>query len=163
MGWSVFLLPPPFFCLARSEQGNDRVGIRYTIRDIGGNSWNHHSLATAAISLLNFPILLFCILLLIHQSFKESIGLDEASCPSRWSYPCFLNFLYSSLAAGLGLVVPPKPSFPLAYRGVQAAWARWSGQSVTFKWSLFRSRPESPPCFCSASPEETLLLVVAPT
>ena len=32
-----------FFCLARLEQSNDRVGVRYMVQDIGKYSRNHHS------------------------------------------------------------------------------------------------------------------------
>ena len=47
------------------------------------------------------------ILLRLHRSFTVSIGLDEASFPSRWAHPYFHCFLYSSLATGLGLSSHP--------------------------------------------------------
>ena len=42
------------------------------------------------------------ILLRLRRSFRVSIGLDEASFPSRWAYPYFQCFLYSPLATGPG-------------------------------------------------------------
>ena len=51
---------------------------------------------------------------------KVNIGMNEASCPSRWSHPYFLLILHSPLATGLGLVVSHELVLPLGYRSVQA-------------------------------------------
>ena len=48
------------------------------------------------------PILLQYPSTRLHRTFKVSIGLDETSCSSRWAYPYFHCFLYSSSATGLG-------------------------------------------------------------
>ena len=48
-----------------------------------------------------------CILMRLHRSFQVCIELDEASCPSGWSYSCIAVFLFYPFAAGLGLVVSP--------------------------------------------------------
>ena len=42
------------------------------------------------------------IILRLRRSFKESIAFVEASCPSRWFYPCFLVIFSSLLTTGLG-------------------------------------------------------------
>lgn len=45
------------------------------------------------------------IILRCRRSFNASTGLDEASCPGRWSYPDFDVFLRFSLAYLLGAVL----------------------------------------------------------
>ena len=118
VGWSVFFLQPSFLCLAMLEQSSDRVGIRYT------RHWSQLMEPSQFLRLLQFRCSRFyykyCIPLCKHQSFNVSIGLDEASCPSRWSDPYSFIILHPPSTNGLGLVVSPKLSLPLTYRGVQA-------------------------------------------
>ena len=93
-----------------------------------------------------------------------SIGLDEAAFPSRWAYPCFHCFLYSSLATGLGS--SSHPNFLQIYHTVACARRR-TGEFGKSMWIRLFSRPFrstvsrliSAPCKSSSSRRKIYLVL----
>ena len=82
---------------------NDRSGL-----DSRSNSPvpNHGATSVPSMSLFLETRFYCSILLRLHRSFKVSIGLDEASSPSRWAYPYFHCLL--CIGYRTGVVASPK-------------------------------------------------------
>ena len=64
--------------------------------------------------------LYYSIILRCHRSFNVSTGLDESSCPGRWSYPNFDVFLTSSSGTYRALDCLTQTCFYIYFRRISA-------------------------------------------